>query len=98
MEVVARPLKPGKFAQSLNLTPCFTPVASPGSNGISEAFVKAFKRVYIRAISLPDAETVLRQIDKWFTVTQSLVRRPIKDDVIQGMRHRRFHVFEFLAH
>jgi hypothetical protein len=28
------------FAQKLNLTPCFTPVASPQSNGMSEAFVK----------------------------------------------------------
>jgi transposase InsO family protein len=28
------------FAQALNLIPCFTPVASPQSNGMSEAFVK----------------------------------------------------------
>lgn len=32
------------FAQALNLTPCFTPVASPQSNGMSEAFVKTLKR------------------------------------------------------
>lgn len=28
------------FAQALNLIPCFTPVASPQSNRMSEAFVK----------------------------------------------------------
>ena len=37
----------GLFAQALNLTPCFTPVASPQSNGMSEAFVKTLKRDYI---------------------------------------------------
>jgi transposase InsO family protein len=28
------------FAAALNLVPCFTPVAVPESNGMSEAFVK----------------------------------------------------------
>ena len=32
------------FASQPNLVPCFTPVASPGSNGMSEAFVKTLKR------------------------------------------------------
>ena len=36
------------FAAQLNLVPCFTPVASPERNGISEAFVKTFKRDYVR--------------------------------------------------
>jgi transposase InsO family protein len=36
------------FAEALNLTPWFTPVASPQSNGMSEAFVKTLKRDYIR--------------------------------------------------
>ncbi|OHV78845.1 DDE-type integrase/transposase/recombinase, partial [Rhizobium sp. LCM 4573] len=53
------------FAQALNLTPCFTPVASPQSNGMSEAFVKTLKRDYVRISTLPDAETALRQIDGW---------------------------------
>ena len=44
--------------------PCFTPVASPESNGIAEAFVKTFKRDYVRVNPLPDAVTVLRQIDR----------------------------------
>ncbi len=53
------------FAQALNLTPCFTPVASPQSNGMSEAFVKTLKRDYIRISALPDAETALRLIHGW---------------------------------
>ena len=67
------------FAQAINLTPCFTPVASPQSNGMSLrrenspldcflillTFVKTLKRDYIRISPLPDAETALRQIDGW---------------------------------
>ncbi|WP_261339098.1 IS3 family transposase [Rhizobium leguminosarum] len=51
------------FAQSLNLIPCFTPVTSPQSNGMSEAFVKTLKRDYIRISTIPDAETAFRKID-----------------------------------
>jgi transposase InsO family protein len=40
-------------------------VRSPESNGMSEAFVKTFKRDYLRVSSLPDARTVLRQIAGW---------------------------------
>lgn len=54
------------FASALNLVPCFTPVQSPESNGISEAFVKTFKRDYVRVNPLPDALTALRQIAGWF--------------------------------
>jgi transposase InsO family protein len=36
------------FAVALNLVACFTPVRSSESNGISEAFVKTFKRDYAR--------------------------------------------------
>lgn len=53
------------FALALNLVPCFTPVKSPESNGMSEAFVKTFKRDYLRISPLPDASTVLRQIAGW---------------------------------
>lgn len=53
------------FAEVLNLTHCFTPVASPQSNGLSETFVKALKRDYIRISALPDAETALWIIDGW---------------------------------
>ena len=41
------------FAAQLNLTPCFTPVASPESNGVSEAFVKTIKRDYVGVRALP---------------------------------------------
>ncbi len=54
------------FATALNLVPCFTPVQSPESNGISEAFVKTFKRDYVRVNPVPDALTALRQIAGWF--------------------------------
>jgi putative transposase len=53
------------FAVALNLTPCFTPVRSPESNGMAEAFVKTFKRDYVRVNPLPDAVTALRQVAGW---------------------------------
>ena len=53
------------FATALNLVPCFTPVASPESNGMSEAFVKTLKRDYVRINPLPDGQTALRQIAGW---------------------------------
>ena len=53
------------FAAALNLVPCFTPVRSPESNGMAEAFVKTFKRDYVRVHPLPDAPAALRQIAGW---------------------------------
>ncbi len=53
------------FARQLNLKPCFTPVASPQSNGMSEAFVNTLKRDYVRVTPLPDAETALKLIAGW---------------------------------
>lgn len=53
------------FARQLGLKPCFTPVASPQSNGMSEAFVKTLKRDYVRVNPVPDAETVLSLIGDW---------------------------------
>ena len=53
------------FARQLGLKPCFTPVQSPQSNGISEAFVKTLKRDYVQITSLPDAQTVLGLIGGW---------------------------------
>ncbi|PBB52151.1 hypothetical protein CK223_31155 [Mesorhizobium loti] len=38
----------------------------PQSNGISEAFVKTLKRDYARNVILPDAETVMALLPKWF--------------------------------
>ena len=58
-------LETRQFAVALNLKPCFTPVKSPQSNGISEAFVKTLKRDYIKIANLPDAKPALRQINGW---------------------------------
>ena len=44
-----------EIAAALNLEPWFTPVESPESNGMAEAFVKTFKRVN----PIPDARTAL---------------------------------------
>lgn len=54
-----------EIALALGLTPCFTPVESPESNGMAEAFVKTFKRDYVRINALPDAGTAISQIEKW---------------------------------
>ena len=55
-----------RFATQLNLVSCFTPVASPESNGMSEALVKTIKRDYVRITPIPDAQTALAKIAGWF--------------------------------
>jgi putative transposase len=55
------------FATALGLVPCFTPVRSPESNGMAEAFVKTLKRDYVRVTPLPDANTVLGLVAGWIT-------------------------------
>ena len=54
------------FARQLGLKPCYTPVKSPQSNGIAEAFVKTLKRDYVHITPLPDAVTVLELLGGWF--------------------------------
>jgi putative transposase len=56
-----------RFARDLGLEPRTTPVESPQSNGMAEAFVRTMKRDYVRVSPLPDAETVLRQLPSWLT-------------------------------
>lgn len=53
------------FARQLGLKPCFTPVRSPQSNGISEAFVHTLKRDYVRVSPLPDGPTALTSLAGW---------------------------------
>ena len=53
------------FARQLGLRSCFTPIQSPQSNGISEAFVKTLKRDYVQVTPLPDVQTVLGLIGGW---------------------------------
>ena len=43
-----------------------TPVRSPESNGMAEAFVKTFKRDYVSVNPTPDAKTVIKSLHLWF--------------------------------
>jgi putative transposase len=54
-----------RFATDVGLVPCTTPLESPQSNGMAEAFVRTLKRDYVRVSPVPDAETVLRQLPSW---------------------------------
>ena len=54
------------LARHIGLVPCTTPIESPQSNGMAEAFVKTFKRDYARVSAKPDAASVLRQLDARF--------------------------------
>jgi putative transposase len=54
------------LAREIGLVPCTTPIQSPQSNGMAEAFVKTIKRDYARVSAKPDANSVLRQLDSWF--------------------------------
>jgi putative transposase len=55
-----------RFAREVGLAPRTTPFQSPQSNGMAEAFVRTFKRDYVRVSPCPDAEAVLRQLPSWF--------------------------------
>jgi putative transposase len=54
------------LARLIGLLPCTTPIESPQSNGMAEAFVKTFKRDYAQVRPRPDAATVIEQLDDWF--------------------------------
>lgn len=54
-----------RFARDLGLEPRTTPVESPQSNGMAEAFVRTIKRDYVRVSPIPDAITVMRQLPRW---------------------------------
>jgi transposase InsO family protein len=66
-----------EIAVALNLEPCFTPAESPESNGMAEAFVKTFKRDYVRVNPLPDARTALSRIDHWTGITTRNTHVPL---------------------
>jgi len=55
-----------RFARSIGLAPLTTPVQSPQSNGMAEAFVKTFKRDFVQFADLSDAATIIRQLGSWF--------------------------------
>jgi putative transposase len=54
------------FARDLGFEPLTTPVTSPQSNGMAEAFVRTIKRDYARVDLLPDARTVIESLPLWF--------------------------------
>ena len=53
------------FARDIGLIACRTPYRSPQSNGMAEAFVKTFKRDYVRLAAVRDAHTALVMIESW---------------------------------
>jgi len=53
------------FASALGFVVYITPARSPHSNGIAEAFVKAFKRGDVYLYDLPDPATVMARLPKW---------------------------------
>jgi len=53
-------------AERLNLVPITTPVASPESNGMAEAFVNTMRRDYLDGADLSTAARVLEQLPAWF--------------------------------
>jgi putative transposase len=55
-----------RFGGQLGLICCTTPVSSPESNGMAEAFIKTFKRDYVYVNDRPDAKTVISQLHQWF--------------------------------
>ena len=76
------------FAAALNLAPCFTPISSPESNGISEAFFKTLKRDYVRIRPLQHPDDPLPQIAGWIdryneTHPHSSLRMRSALDIIQ---------------
>lgn len=54
------------FARAIGLEPLTTPIRSPQSNGMAEAFVKTFKRDYVERMRRSDAITVMRQLNAAF--------------------------------
>jgi transposase InsO family protein len=61
---IARPTS--DTATALGLRLAFTPVRSPESNGVAEAFVKTLRRDYARLAVLPGAEAAMRLLPGWF--------------------------------
>jgi putative transposase len=61
-----------RLAREMGLEPRTTPVQSPQSNGMAEAFVHTIKRDYVRVSPIPDARTVLESLPLWFEHYNSL--------------------------
>src|SRR5436190_1829848 len=74
------------FATALNLMPCFTPVKSPESNRMAEAF-KTFKRDHVPVNPLPDASAALRQIAGWIADYNSAAQDALPSGVHSSSGH-----------
>ena len=57
--------KTRSFACDIGLEPRTTPIESPQSNGMAEAFVRTIKRAYVHVSPCPDAQTVMHQLSAW---------------------------------
>ena len=54
------------FATGVGLEPRTTPIKSPQSNGMAEAFVRTFKRDYVRVNAIPNAQSLMSLLPGWF--------------------------------
>jgi putative transposase len=54
-----------RFAREIGLEPRTTPLESPQSNGMAEAFGRTIKRDDVRVSPVPDAQTVPNQLPGW---------------------------------
>ncbi len=54
--------------------------SKPDSIGMSESFVKTFKRDYVRCNPRPDAQTVLAQLESWFEGYNDVYPQPRPED------------------
>ncbi len=54
------------LAQEIGLEPRTTPVRSPQSNGMAEAFVRTIKRDYARVALSPSPGAIIEQLPAWF--------------------------------
>jgi len=55
------------FGAECGFEVCNRPSYSPESNGMTEAFVKTFKRDYVYLADLPDTETALKLVPRTTT-------------------------------
>src|SRR6516165_10155001 len=69
------------FARDIGLEPRTTPIESPQSNGMAEAFVHTIKRDYVRVSPCPDADTVMHQLSAGSLTTTRFTRTRHSDIV-----------------
>jgi Integrase core domain len=67
------------FARDIGLEPRTTPIESPQSNGMAEAFVRTIKRDYVRISPCPDAAAVMRQLPAWIAHYNEVHRTRLSD-------------------